>query len=122
MSDLSELDKSFIGKFAEVITKVGMETSDGGKVVIDMSAGGLGNIEVFPWRSEGEFSDTYEDRVIFSPCNLNDVLILECMAEHARRVKTIVDAELAERQPEAKPVQPAIVANGSHALNDFALR
>jgi hypothetical protein len=92
-------DKSYVGKYAEVITQVQMKTSDGSTVVIDLED--IGTIEVRPWASDdepGAMFGTAEDRTVFSPVMENDVLILELMATHARAFKTVVDAETAERE------------------------
>jgi hypothetical protein len=87
-------DKSYIGKFSEVIRKVIMTTSDGSTVTIDLE--NLGQIEVMPWSSDGgpeSLFSTAEDRTVFSPVFENDVMILELMAEHARKFKRVVDAQ-----------------------------
>lgn len=87
-------DKSYIGKFSEVISQVMMKTSDGSTVTIDLE--NLGQIEVMPWSSDGgpeSLFSTAEDRTVFNPVNGHDVMILELMAEHARKFKSVVDAE-----------------------------
>lgn len=99
-------DKSYIGKFSEVISQVQMKTSDGSTVTIDLE--NLGQIQVAPWSSDdepGAMFGTAEDRTVFNPVNLHDVEVLELMATHARAFKTVVDAELAEM--DKKNPQPA---------------
>lgn len=101
-------DRSYIGRFSDVIGQVMMKTSDGSTVVIDME--NLGEITVKPWSSDDEpdaIFGTAQDRTTFNPGNLHDVEILELMATHARAFKAVVDEELAETekknpQPEQK--------------------
>lgn len=101
-------DKSYIGKFSEVINKVQMTTSDGSTVTIDLE--NIGQIQVKPWSSDdepGALFGTAEDRTVFNPCNLHDVEILELMATHAREFRKIVDAEHAEQDKKNQPTAAA---------------
>lgn len=102
-------DKSYIGRFSEVINKVQMTTSDGSTVTIDLE--NIGQIQVTPWASDdepGAMFGTAEDRTVFNPVNLHDVEILELMAIHARRFREAVEAELAEQEKK----NPATVTDG----------
>jgi hypothetical protein len=99
-------------------------TSDGSTILL-----GLDGIQVIPWRSEGEVFGTYEDRTIFALAFEHDIEVLERMLEFARCVKKLADAETQDRidfppegEQQAKVEQAVIVANGSPALNDFALK
>jgi hypothetical protein len=91
-----ERNKNYVAQHVEVIAQVMMKTSDQSTVVIDLE--NLGQITIKPWSSDedgqgNEMFSTSEDRTTFNPANLHDVLILELMATHARKFKTVVDEE-----------------------------
>jgi hypothetical protein len=92
-------DKSYIGKFSEVINQVRITTCDQSTVIIDLE--NIGQIEVRPWSVEHEVSQGVSvgqdmEYARFNPCMAHDVMILEFMYEHAKRFKEMVDKQTEE--------------------------